>query len=257
MAPITKCCSLGVFCPDAFRHRPWCPFVHAVPGPTSQPFARRALEVVDDERGTYLRLYADLVARFRTAFAADERAAVARFADHRLTEHLPSLDDVGKCRDRLCALVALRKMCLDDKVRARAALRHLFAHDANRDKLVSGNVQVLTRHAVELARLWDALPPVVPPAATTKKGVVVDDPRFVPYVPPDEKDRECVVCMDAPREYAFCPCGHYLLCAACNAATTHPTCPKCATPVESTLRITVPARWWYDEARHEARRLFP
>lgn len=54
-----------------------------------------------------------------------------------------------------------------------------------------------------------------------------------------EDGEECVLCMDAPREYALVPCGHRCICATCivRHRTQLTACPLCKASVESVLRI--------------------
>lgn len=51
----------------------------------------------------------------------------------------------------------------------------------------------------------------------------------------------CCVCMDAPRDYAFTPCGHRCVCRGCAETTLHAghaaLCPVCRRKVLGTLRI--------------------
>lgn len=53
-----------------------------------------------------------------------------------------------------------------------------------------------------------------------------------------EAQRQCVVCMDRPREVALLPCGHLCCCIDCAAASN--TCPYCRQAVKSRPRIYIP-----------------
>jgi hypothetical protein len=47
---------------------------------------------------------------------------------------------------------------------------------------------------------------------------------------PDAEETMCVVCFDAPKEYAIVPCGHMCVCEACAELMTKtitPMCPVC------------------------------
>lgn len=46
---------------------------------------------------------------------------------------------------------------------------------------------------------------------------------------------ECKICMDAPIETVFLPCGHAMSCVTCSA-NTH-VCPACRLPVSSLTRL--------------------
>jgi hypothetical protein len=51
---------------------------------------------------------------------------------------------------------------------------------------------------------------------------------------PDTVERECVVCMSAPRAFRFSECGHSSLCRGCAGPfmqRARPSCPHCRSPV--------------------------
>lgn len=50
-----------------------------------------------------------------------------------------------------------------------------------------------------------------------------------------EREQECKVCLDDPRECVFIPCGHILCCAVCAAATKK--CPLCGQKILQVVRI--------------------
>jgi len=56
-----------------------------------------------------------------------------------------------------------------------------------------------------------------------------------------DENNECVVCMDAPRQCAFVPCGHMCVCKSCSDVimkdTGRPECPICGRGIESVLVI--------------------
>ena len=55
----------------------------------------------------------------------------------------------------------------------------------------------------------------------------------------EDEGAECIICMTDPREYAVLPCGHFCLCASCQASMLRPnsTCPLCRNPVAAYLRL--------------------
>jgi hypothetical protein len=87
-------------------------------------------------------------------------------------------------------------------------------------------------------------PPVLdaPPAAAQPPA-----PIAVPSVPPppppaeDEAASECALCMDAPREAAFVPCGHRQTCMACAEhmlrSGARARCPFCNVRATQAIRI--------------------
>jgi hypothetical protein len=57
---------------------------------------------------------------------------------------------------------------------------------------------------------------------------------------PDAEETMCVVCFDAPKEYAIVPCGHQCVCASCAEQLTNtrtPTCPVCREPIQQTMKV--------------------
>ena len=60
-------------------------------------------------------------------------------------------------------------------------------------------------------------------------------------VPPaDAAETMCVVCFDAPKEYAIVPCGHQCVCARCAEQLTKtrtPMCPVCREPIQQTMKL--------------------
>jgi hypothetical protein len=58
--------------------------------------------------------------------------------------------------------------------------------------------------------------------------------------PDDAEETMCVVCFDAPKEYAIVPCGHQCVCASCAEQLTKtrtPTCPVCREPIQQTMKV--------------------
>jgi hypothetical protein len=58
--------------------------------------------------------------------------------------------------------------------------------------------------------------------------------------PPDAEETMCVVCFDAPKEYAIVPCGHQCVCEACAEQLTKtrtPMCPVCRGPIRETMKV--------------------
>jgi hypothetical protein len=65
-------------------------------------------------------------------------------------------------------------------------------------------------------------------------------PPAVPAPHPDAEETMCVVCMDAPKEYAIVPCGHQCVCEACAERLTKtrtPKCPVCREPIQQTMKV--------------------
>lgn len=55
-------------------------------------------------------------------------------------------------------------------------------------------------------------------------------PRIV-----EPRDYECKLCMDAPIESVFLPCGHCMACAHCARAMAR--CPVCMEPVSGLTQV--------------------
>jgi hypothetical protein len=56
----------------------------------------------------------------------------------------------------------------------------------------------------------------------------------------DAEETQCVVCFDAPKEYAIVPCGHMCVCASCAdqlTKTRTPMCPVCRGPIRETMKV--------------------
>ena len=68
-------------------------------------------------------------------------------------------------------------------------------------------------------------------------GAAVLEGRAAGAAQDGEQDaaRTCVICLDAPAEVAFDPCGH--LCVCREHAERVTTCPVCRTPVRERLRV--------------------
>jgi hypothetical protein len=65
-------------------------------------------------------------------------------------------------------------------------------------------------------------------------------PLAAPAPHPDAEETMCVVCFDAPKEYAVVPCGHQCVCAGCAEQLTKtrtPTCPVCRGPIRETMKV--------------------
>merc|ERR1712187_389361 len=52
----------------------------------------------------------------------------------------------------------------------------------------------------------------------------------------DDSD-ECKVCMDAPVQTAFVPCGHMVACLACGDSLKKQKCPICRKPIKKVLQL--------------------
>jgi hypothetical protein len=61
-----------------------------------------------------------------------------------------------------------------------------------------------------------------------------------PTSQPDAEETMCVVCFDAPKEYAIVPCGHQCVCEECAEQLTKtrtPMCPVCRGPIRETMKV--------------------
>jgi hypothetical protein len=65
-------------------------------------------------------------------------------------------------------------------------------------------------------------------------------PPAAPAPHPNGEETQCVVCFDAPKEYAIVPCGHQCVCAMCAEQLTKtrtPMCPVCRGPIRESMKV--------------------
>jgi hypothetical protein len=65
-------------------------------------------------------------------------------------------------------------------------------------------------------------------------------PPAAPAPHSDAEETQCVVCFDAPKEYAIVPCGHVCVCESCAEQLTKtrtPMCPMCRGPIRETMKV--------------------
>ena len=65
-------------------------------------------------------------------------------------------------------------------------------------------------------------------------------PPAAPAPHSDAEETQCVVCFDAPKEYAIVPCGHQCVCEECAEQLTKtrtPMCPVCRGPIRETMKV--------------------
>ncbi len=59
--------------------------------------------------------------------------------------------------------------------------------------------------------------------------------------PKQYESNECVICMDAPRNTVFYPCGHQCLCEPCGQRfkkeARHQVCPICRNRVKDIIKV--------------------
>lgn len=55
---------------------------------------------------------------------------------------------------------------------------------------------------------------------------------------PDAKNKECVICMDAPRSVICLPCKHLGCCATCIGSIHKKECPICRAEIQSTVNLS-------------------
>mmetsp|Transcript_27411 Transcript_27411/g.69929 ORF Transcript_27411/g.69929 Transcript_27411/m.69929 type:complete len:139 (+) Transcript_27411:286-702(+) len=60
-------------------------------------------------------------------------------------------------------------------------------------------------------------------------------PELASRVSEGGRERECIVCLDAPRDHVLVPCGHACVCDECCRAIG--LCPICRAPVERAVRL--------------------
>jgi hypothetical protein len=64
----------------------------------------------------------------------------------------------------------------------------------------------------------------------------------VPPVAPQDEDKLCVLCLDAPKDHLIFPCGHQCVCGACAEKlkkASSPLCPFCRAPIHATCKVFV------------------
>jgi hypothetical protein len=53
-----------------------------------------------------------------------------------------------------------------------------------------------------------------------------------------EQQRECLICMNSPRNCVLLPCTHFLYCAQCvSMLPQNSSCPYCRTPIQGSLQL--------------------
>jgi hypothetical protein len=76
--------------------------------------------------------------------------------------------------------------------------------------------------------------PKAPTAPKTARG---KSPARKGRVPPIDHIELCIVCEDATRTRVCVPCGHTVLCEACNTLETATQCPICRAPCEQMMKF--------------------
>ena len=64
----------------------------------------------------------------------------------------------------------------------------------------------------------------------------------VPPAAPQDEEKLCVLCLDAPKDHIIIPCGHQCVCRACAEKlkkARSPLCPFCRTPIHATCKVFV------------------
>lgn len=87
----------------------------------------------------------------------------------------------------------------------------------------------------ETSEMQDALVSVKIQLESKTKKLANIRKKFAEYRSKDTEEKECAICMDAPPNCAFVPCGHKAVCHTC--APQLKKCPICNGPAQSTLRI--------------------
>ena len=56
--------------------------------------------------------------------------------------------------------------------------------------------------------------------------------------PTEDQNKQCCICLDNEKTYAFIPCGHFICCGSC-AKRIYDTkrCPKCRQPFEQVIKM--------------------
>ena len=74
-----------------------------------------------------------------------------------------------------------------------------------------------------------------PPEAAARRPLLYPSAADLAAERPSERERECVVCLAAPRDHVLVPCGHACCCDECCAAISF--CPLCRAPVEKAVKL--------------------
>jgi hypothetical protein len=148
-----------------------------------------------------------------------------------------ALEEAERYKDRCEALAALLVQATGklEQARAEQAERARAAAEAEAAEAAAEAVAeaavVAQRHQMEqeLAALNLRVQQV-----QAQLGVVAPAPQ------PEAEEALCVVCMDAPKQYAIMPCRHVCACEACAQRLLDegtPCCPVCRGPLEDTMRV--------------------
>jgi hypothetical protein len=171
--------------------------------------------------------------------AVEEATAEAEKHGERSSESLAAL--VAEARgmiEQAKEVQAERARAAAEKAEAAAAVEAVAEAKAAAERLrleeevaaltlsVQSDTLRLQRDALRLQQAQAQLGSSMPPAA--------------PVWHPDAEETMCVVCFDAPKEYAIVPCGHQCVCGACVEQLTKtrtPTCPVCRERIQQTMKV--------------------
>ena len=144
-----------------------------------------------------------------------------------------ALEEAERYKDRCEALAALLVQATGklEQARAEQAERARAAAEAEAAEAAAEAVAALERLQLQdrQAALTLELQQV-----QAQLGVVAPAPQ------PEAEEALCVVCMDAPKQYAIMPCRHVCACEACAQRLLDegtPCCPVCRGPLEDTMRV--------------------
>jgi hypothetical protein len=139
--------------------------------------------------------------------------------------------------EKLAALVAEARTLIE-QARAAEAVR---AREAAKETAAAAAVEVAERLRLEeeLAALMlsaqsDALRMQSHALRMQQVQAQLGVPSAAPAPHPDAEETMCVVCFDAPKQYAMLPCLHMCACEACaqQLLQVHHRCPVCREPIE-------------------------
>jgi multidrug efflux pump subunit AcrA (membrane-fusion protein) len=132
--------------------------------------------------------------------------------------------------EKLAPLVAEARTIVEQARAAEAAEVAAAAEAAEAEAAVQAVAQAVA--AAERLQLEERLAALALEVQQVQARLGVIPPAPAPH--PDAEETMCVVCFDAPKQYAMLPCLHMCACEACaqQLLQLHRRCPVCREPIE-------------------------
>ena len=149
----------------------------------------------------------------------------------------------GDRSESLAALVAEAKGMLEQAKAEKEERVRVAAEEAAAAKAVKAAAEVEAAAAkavaaAELLQMEEQMAALALRMQEAQAQLGVSPAAPAPH--PDAEETMCVVCFDAPKEYAIVPCGHQCVCGECAEQLTKtrtPMCPVCRGPIRETMKV--------------------